>query len=354
MSDYAVSPQERTFTLQWHLTARCGFHCKHCYMYGSPTYESEIRNELGIPAILEILDEFCSILRKWRMKGRINFTGGDPLLKKDFDGILTYARGQDIQIGILGNPISRSTAEELAQLGVHHYQVSIDGLEQTHDGLRGAPGLWTATIRTIEYLRDAGIGSNVMFTLSKMNSRELISVIRLVNKIGVSTFDFSRLVPTGSGANLSEQMLSPAEYRELLLEVLQEYGRLSKEGVKTIYGRKESLWVLLYYELGQLRLPPNDGVIYSGCPVGCNILTVLADGTVLPCRRMVLPVGKIPDQCLTDVFFDSPLMNELREVKHMERCRRCKLWQLCRGCPAIAYANQGSPFAPDPQCWKIL
>lgn len=354
MSDYAVSPRERMFTLQWHLTARCGFHCKHCYMYESPTFDSEIRNELGISTILEILDEFYSMLRKWRMKGRINFTGGDPLLKKGFDEILTCARGHDIEIGILGNPISRSTAEELARLGVHHYQVSIDGLEQTHDRLRGSPSLWATAIRTIGYLRDAGISSNVMFTLSRLNSHELISVIRLANEIGVSAFDFSRLVPTGSGANLSEQMLTPAEYRELLLEVLQEYEQLDKEGAKTIYGRKENLWVLLYYELEQLRLPPNDGVIYSGCPVGCNILTILADGTILPCRRMVLPVGKLPDQNLSDIFFNSSLMNELREVERMEKCRGCKLWQLCRGCPAVAYAVHGSPFAPDPQCWKIV
>jgi len=72
------------FTLQWHLTARCQQNCLHCYMKDEPTYFSELKNELPTEVCFKIIDDFAKSFSPYCHGLRINFTGGDPLLKKEF------------------------------------------------------------------------------------------------------------------------------------------------------------------------------------------------------------------------------------------------------------------------------
>jgi len=343
------------FSLQWHLTAKCDQDCMHCYLYDSPTYEREQNNELNYEECCKVIDDFSNTFNTWGMPTRINFTGGDPLLREDIFKLIAYAREREIEVGILGNPnhLDYETAKRLKYLGVSRYQVSIDGLEENHDRLRGRKGLFKDTIRAIHVLEDVGIPSVVMLTLSRENASELIEVIHTVAKEGVSIFDFARIVPIGAGEQLREQILNPQEYRELLLKVLEEYKCLQENGCKTYFGRKDHLWKLLYQELGLLKpLPKDKETIYSGCGIGSCILTILADGTVYACRRLPVEIGKVPEQNIRDVFINSPEHNNMRKVENMQKCSKCELLQFCRGCPAVAYGTYGDYMAPDPQCWK--
>ena len=345
----------KKFVLQWHLTARCEYNCQHCYMHDEPTYKSELANELDFDNCIKIIDDFDKTLNHWGLKGEVNFTGGDPLIKEGVFEIIKYARGKNISIGILGNPdkIDYGTAKKLKDLGVSRYQISIDGLEKTHDNLRGKKGAFKKAIGAIHILEDVGIPSVAMFTLSRVNSHELIDVIRLVDEEGVSIFDFARLVPIGAGKNLRDETLTSKEYRQLLLGVLEEYRRLKEKGSKTFFGRKEHLWLLLYQELGLLKpLPSDKETIFSGCGIGINLLVILADGTVYPCRRLPIKIGKVPGQSLFDIFINSEELNKLRDIGQMKKCGMCELKQFCRGCPAVAYGATGSYFGADPQCWK--
>jgi len=51
---------QATFSLQWHITAKCDQKCKHCYMYDSPFYESEKNNELSLSDCKAIIDDFLT------------------------------------------------------------------------------------------------------------------------------------------------------------------------------------------------------------------------------------------------------------------------------------------------------
>lgn len=351
------SPSEKApiFGLQWHLTAECQQDCLHCYMRDEPTYKNELENELNFEDCLGLLDNFIQTTKEWKMRGSIHFTGGDPLLKQEILDLVKYASGNGLLVGILGNPnlLTYDTADKLKEAGLVRYQVSIDGLERTHDRLRGRKDLFQDTLRTIRVLNEVGIRSVVMFTLSKVNAGELIDVIRLVSKEKVSAFDFARLVPIGSGSQLREQMLSSQEYRSLLLNVLEEYMNLQEEGSQTRFGRKEHLWKLLYYELGLFKPQQSEqDLIYDGCAIGNRTLSVLADGTVYACRRLPVPVGKIPEESIREVFINSEELNKMRRVEEMEKCGHCELLNYCRGCPAVAYGVFENYHAGDPQCWK--
>lgn len=357
VSNISANEKEFEFTLQWHLTAKCDYHCQHCYMYDSSTYKQELENELEYKTCLKIIDDFYKSINHWGIPGRINFTGGDPLLKDRFFDILEYANGKRITTGILGNPthLDYKTAKKLKEAGVSHFQISIDGMEETHDKLRGKKGSFKEAIRAIHILEDVAIPSVVMFTLSKINVNELISVINLVSKEGASGFDFARVVPIGKGINLKEQMLTPQEYRALLLRVIEEYKLLKESGFRTHFGRKETLWTLLYQELGLLKpLSNNKEIIYSGCSVGWGTMAILADGTVLACRRLPVVIGKVPRQSIRRIFVNSKVLNIMRDYASMRKCGKCELVQFCRGCPAVSYGASGDFRSEDPQCWMKM
>ena len=344
-----------SFILQWHLTAKCKYNCQHCYMHNSPDYASELDNELDLDTCLKIIDDFNETLNHWEIPGRINFTGGDPLLKKEIFELIKYASEKEISIGILGNPdeINFLNAKKLKDLGVSSYQLSIDGMEETHDRLRGKKGAFKEVIRAIHSLENAGTPSVIMFTLSKSNAYELIDVIKLAAREGVSEFDFARLVPVGRAENSAEEMLKPYEYRALLLQVLECYKELQEKGCEIKFGRKDNLWRLLYQELGLLKPLPNDRVtIFSGCGIGINILAISADGTVYPCRRLPIGIGKVPQKSIRDIFIKSEVLNKMRDTCSLKKCNKCDLRQFCRGCPAVAYGYNRDYMAEDPQCWK--
>lgn len=195
----------------------------------------------------------------------------------------------------------------------------------------------------------------IMFTVSNYNKDDLIPVINLVAKEKVTVFDFARLVPIGNATQLRELLLTPKEYRTLLIQVLKEYLKLKEKGCSTFFWRKDNLWKLLYQELGLL---PSNGkqkkIIVTGCNVGISSLTILADGTIYPCRRLPIKIGKVTEQSMREIFINSRELNELREVEKMEKCGKCDLLPYCRGCPAVAYAVNGSYFSLDPQCWKEI
>lgn len=344
------------FGLQWHLTAKCQQDCVHCYMRDEPSYESELENELPYGDCLRVLNDFLDTTKAWEARGSIHFTGGDPLLKPEILSLVDYATKSGLSVGILGNPnlLTPEAARRFKEIGLVRYQVSIDGMKKTHDELRGREGLFQETVEAIRLLRNASIRSVVMFTVSRVNMGELIDVIRLVAKEGVSAFDFARLVPIGKGTQLQNQMLTPSDYRDLLLEVHREYIKLQEEGYQTRFGRKDHLWKLLYYEMGLFRKPKFEvpHLVYDGCAIGNRTISVLADGTAYACRRLPIKIGQVPEESIREIFIESEELNKMREIEKMEKCGECELSNYCRGCPAVAYGATKNYYSADPQCWK--
>lgn len=342
------------FTLQWHLTTECDQYCKHCYLHDTTNYKIESDNSLEYNKCIKIIDDFAEMTNRWRILGRINFSGGDPLLRSDFFKILKYARKRNLIVGILGNSnhLDYETAIKLKKLGLYNYQMSIDGLAKTHDEFRGKIGLFNDTFRAIRILREVGIPSVLMFTLYKQNSDELINIIDIVSKEKVSYFDFSRLVPIGTAKSMKDKLLEPLEYRSLLLRALEEYKRLKNGGCNTYFGKKDPLWVLLYHELGILKQIPKDGLLYGGCSIGMNSVSLTSDGRVYMCRRLPIEIGKVPEENIRDIFIGSEKLNEIRDFRNLKDCSKCELVSLCRGCLAISYAVYGDYLKKDPQCWR--
>lgn len=343
-----------TFYIQWHITAKCDQNCLHCYVSDPATYKNELKNGLDYKSCLLILDDLYEFIVKYlNLKLEISFSGGDPLLSPYFFKLLKKTKELGIKVTILGNShhLTSEIAEKLRSLGVKEYQLSLDGMEKIHDYIRGA-GSFVNTINGIEILKKAGIFTKIMFTISKKNMVDLINVAKLCSAKGVDLFAFDSVVPIGNTKTSGLQILSDQELREKMYE----YDSLitKQKNAKIKFGRKGNLWNLFDLELGRQTTLLNarkSNKIITGCSIGISTITILSDGSVLPCRRLPIIIGKFPKQSFQEVFFGKAMAN-LRQENKIEKCNNCELFSICRGCRALAYAVCNNYFAPDPHCWK--
>ena len=337
------------FSFQWHITDECDQRCRHCYIFsGDACKKTDSMNWQQMQDTFDNCLDFC---RTYDRPPYFYITGGDPILHPDFWRLLKLLHEHRIPFTILGNlfHLSDRICRELKTYGCEKYQLSIDGLRETHDWFR-KPGSYDCTMEKIGCMNRAGIRSVVMTTVSKTNRMEVPGIIDAVVKAGVNVFAFSRYVPSGGDLDAG---MTPQEYRELLAVCDKKFKEYEAEGCKTYFNKKDHLWTLYEYETGAFQIPETagDGMIYGGCNCGNCHITILPTGDLLACRRAAgSKVGNVFKDRLADVWVCE--MEAYRDYKKFEKCSKCELLAFCRGCPAVAKGTNGNFYAADPQCWK--
>jgi radical SAM/SPASM domain protein of ACGX system len=336
------------FAFQWHITDECDQRCKHCYIFSEDTCKkSDSMDFAHMEDVIANCEDMCEMNDR---KPYFYITGGDPILHPDFWRLLSLMRSKEIPFTVLGNPfhLDDDVCQKLKELGCQKYQLSLDGMRETHDWFR-KPGSFACTLEKIACIKKAGIRSVIMTTVSGKNMSEVPDIIDTVVKLGVDIFAFSRYCPTSEE---KETGMTAAEYRALLAICNQKFQQYEKEGCETYFNKKDHLWTLFDYENGTYKIPEDTDpdTIYGGCNCGNCHLTILPNGDLFACRRFDSKVGNVFEDRIADVW--ECKMELYRDYSKYEKCSRCELLRFCRGCPAVAYGTHGSFYAADPQCWK--
>ena len=337
-----------SFGMQWHITDRCDQRCKHCYIYEGK--EKQCGAELDIDTLKTILEDYIESCNKLERNPVLVITGGDPLLYERIWDFLEIVKEKNVHFSILGNPfhLNYEVVQRLEELGCTNYQMSLDGLKDTHDFIR-KPGSFDATLNALKYFEDSKINTAIMTTVSKTNIAEIPELVDIVVKHNVNNFAFARYCPNSNDFDL---IVSPEEYRDFLDKMWQKYTQYQEHDTR--FALKDHLWKLYLYEKGLFNPTdvenPND-LILDGCHCGITHITTLADGTVYACRRCESPVGKVPEESYYDIF-NGEKMEQYRLYEKFEHCFKCEIKNFCRGCPAVAKCLTGNFYSKDPQCWK--
>jgi radical SAM protein with 4Fe4S-binding SPASM domain len=342
--------QKFEFVIQWHLTERCNLSCSHCYQDG--TRQEELSSDEVRSVIEEIKDLFStwSEIHGLTFVPSFNITGGEPLLRDDLFDILgdIADHGWDSFLLTNGTLVNAQVARRLARLGVKGVQVSLEGPESTHDAFRGA-GSYRASLSGIHALLNEGVAVTVNTTLSEMNADRFFELAGIVSQLSVQRLGFSRLVPSGKGEALAERMLTPDRVRNLYSRI----GSLSFRNMKLVTGDPVAACMRATAD----GCDDQAAVPIGGCAAGVSGLTILSDGTIVPCRRLPIPLGNVKIDSIREVWATSPVLDALRTRACYEgKCGTCKRWAVCRGCRAIAFAwsssrGESNYLSDDPQCF---
>lgn len=353
-----MNPETKaTLSVQWHITSRCMKRCRHCYMFESERYRTEIENELTFEKMIQILDDIEDFEDKWGFAVNDFFiTGGDPVLNTDYKKLLVELKNRGKRIYIMGNPETLTT--EILQLfkevGVIQMQMSMDGLRETHDYYRGQ-GNFDVTVKTLEMLDQYEIPGTIMFTLTGENKDELIPLMNYVAyKTKSKGFAFDLVCSVGNAKDISLQ-LSKEEVKKYFELYLDEKRKIKANGNLMRISEKSNFFQLLHYENNEFYPYDIDEFsVIGGCYVGFTCYTILADGAVTACRRFPAIIGKMPEQKMEDIFLESDLLKQFRRAKSYETCGDCMFFKSCRGCPAVTFGYNNNPFSDNPLCFKDL
>ena len=143
--------------------------------------------------------------------------------------------------------------------------------------------------KAIDVLEEAGIRTNIMFTVSRANFKQLIPLINYVGKTNKTDFSFARYCTAKQDDMLD--MLSSEEYRTLLLRVVEAFRFWKQERHSIVQWdlAKDSLYAPLYEDMGI-----NFYEIKSGCCLLGNgkSIAMLPSGHIFYCRRMPKEIGQ--------------------------------------------------------------
>ncbi len=258
------------FFVQFHLTERCNLACRHCYQAG-PVSEMDYEEICGAIADVKTAIEGWAKDYEMVVSPSLHFTGGEPLLRKDLFPILRYASGCGFSLSLMSNGtmIDRAVAEQLKAAEVADVQISLDGLESVHDSLRGG-GAFRGALEGIASLVGEGVDTNINLTVSRLNMNQVGDLVTLADELGVSAIAFSRLVPSGRGKQLADQLLTAKEVAAFY-DGLRQYRDKTRIAVTS----RDPLAAIadLDGDIPQTELP------VGGCAAGMFGVTITADGT---------------------------------------------------------------------------
>lgn len=186
------------------ITNRCDKTCDHCMS------DSDARSAVGLPTA-----EVKQVFDKLKAAGvlRVDIVGGEPFLRKDLIDLLRYATqdvGLEAVVTTHGGLVKQEHAEALAGLNMV-VQVSVDGLEDMNDRLRGK-GSFAGALSAIEKLVKAKVPVRVSTTIQRDNMDSLEDIVRLTKGLGVQNIYVNIVCAQGRASERRDQIcLSPLQ-----------------------------------------------------------------------------------------------------------------------------------------------
>ena len=326
------------------ITSGCNFKCKHCGNNSKMKKKTDLTEE----EIYIILDQMIemNILK-------LNFTGGEPTTNNNLIKYIKHVKGRIPRITMTSNGslITKEKAKELKQAGLNMAKISIDGLSSFHNYFRKHENAYEKAIEAIKNLKECGIEVRVQSTLTKDNRENLLQLMWVLSRLGVSHQTIVPVCPIGRAEK--EMMLTSAEYKEFVIKMYEQVVKLSKKGSKTsfqirpVFGARE-LFEGLKTSFETLSLK------YS-CEALENTIEIQPNGDVVPCSFLSIPIGNVRKNSIEEIW-NSNKAEELRKLfksnKENEYCSNCSKNSICNGgCIANKYYYGNDFKAKEPYCF---
>jgi len=302
----------------WELTLQCDLGCRHC---GSRAGTAR-PDELDTAECLDLVAQLAGLGVQ-----EVTLIGGEAYLRPDWLEIVRAIRDHGMECGMTtgGRGIDARRAREAADAGLQTVSISLDGLEQTHDRLRGVRGAYRSALRALSHLREAGVPVGVNTQINRLSMPELEDLLEVAIAHGVHGWQVMLTVAMGRAVDEPEVLAQPHDLLMLfpLLDLLK--ARCDQAGVRLWPGN--NLGYFGPYE-SRLRgsLPRGHGV---SCGAGRGTLGIEADGSVKGCPSLPSEAwtgGNVRDTPLQEIWHRAPALRYTRDRTVAD------LWGFCRDC----------------------
>ena len=292
------------FPLQWHITERCNLKCKHCY-HGDPASES-----LSYDTTKSLLDQMQD------MQGlTVLLSGGEALCYDNFWEINDTLPDYDMNFVLLTNA-TKIGKKDAKRLNFNKIQVSLDGLKNGHDFIRGK-NTFEKTIKGIKNLRDAGKNVGLATMVHKNNIDEFDGLKNLTKEYEIDDW----IVSAPFAAGRWEQYTQYSVDIKTGADIKRRYERLDNSPHRSS----------------------------RGYACGTHLLTVMADGSYTSCALMDDVIGNANDMSLEQAWKEKKRIR----LSELEECSDCDSLNECKGGCRYNAQKNGDIRGKDPIACEI-
>ena len=304
----------------WELTLACDLGCKHC---GSRAGHART-DELSTAECFDVVDQ----LRDLGVR-EITLIGGEAYLRDDW----TRIAARIVDAGMLctmttgARNLTDDRVHAAADAGIGSIGISIDGLEATHDALRGARGSWRAAVAAAARVGRSPVRLATNTQLNALSAPEIPALARLLADIGSTAWQLQLTVPMGRAAERPGLLLQPFELLELYpLLIWTKEQILDPHGIALVPGN--NIGYFSPFEQ-HLRYGGDHGAHWTACAAGRHVIGIEADGSIKGCPSLPSDVyigGNIRDTPIRTIVEQRP------ELTHLGRRTGVDLWGFCHDC----------------------
>jgi Y-X(10)_GDL-associated radical SAM protein len=330
----------------WEITLACNLKCAHC---GSRAGKRR-PDELDTAGCLEVVDALARLGTR-----EVTLIGGEAFLRKDWVDIVRAVRAHGMYCAMQtgGWAFTAKRLEEGIAAGLQGVGVSIDGMRELHDRLRGRAGAWDNAMDVLRRARDAGINRSLNTQIGPGTMPELRELMHAAIDAGARQWQIQLTVAMGNAVDNDALLLQPHRLRELmpLLAELAEEG--AERGLTLLVGNNVGYFGPYEHRLRGILSPE---VHWTGCSAGQTVMGIEADGTVKGCPS--LPTigyagGNVRRMSLEDIWNTRPEIHfgRLRGRESLWGfCGTCYYADVCRaGCTWTSHSLLGRP-GNNPYC----
>lgn len=306
--------------LFWECTTRCMLRCRHC---GSDCSVQSREKDMPLEDFLRALDTIPAGHRPKDFS--VVLTGGEPLLRPDIAEAGREIRRRGFGWGMVTNGWSYDEAMhgKLMAAGMGAVTVSLDGLEASHDWMRGVPGSCQRALRAIGLVAaEPRLNADVVTCVNRRNLAELPEIHEILTGLGVRQWRLFTIIPIGRAAGDPDMELSDDQFVSLM-EFIQ--GKRREGGPVNVTFSCEGY-------LGRYEERVRD--LRYFCRAGINIASILIDGRICACPnidRVRFSQGNIYTDDFYQVWETRFKDFRKRDWARTGRCKDCKAWRDCLG-----------------------
>ena len=330
----AVDPPEAMLA---ELTYRCPLRCAYC---SNPTNWRDFGRELDTAAWTRVLREAAALGVL-----HVHLSGGEPLLRDDLEVLVREARAAGLYVNLITSAwnLTRERLAALVAAGLDHVQISLQDADAALADRTAGVVAHAHKLEAAAWVREAGVALSINVVLHRGNVGAVAEIIALSESLGAQRLELANTQWHGSAAVHREALMPDRASLEAGRAVaLRERDRLA--------GTMDVIWVVPdWYE--DVPKPCSDGW-------GRRFVTVIPDGTVLPCAGAHglpdMAFQNVAQHPLAAIWNDGPDFQRYRGTAWMPpTCASCERRDIDHGgCRCQAFALTGDAARVDPACAK--
>jgi len=305
-------------SIVWEITLACDLACSHC---GSRAGRRR-RDELSTAEALDLVVQMAELGTR-----DVGLIGGEAYLRKDWLEIVAAVRAAGMECGLQsgGRNLTDDRLAKAAAAGLQGVGISIDGLQEVHDEVRGVPGSFELALAALRAVQRHGMVATVNTQINTRSMPQLRELMDIIIEAGATNWQLAITVAMGNAADNPDLLLQPYQ----MLELMPLLAELSLDA------RERGLFIQPANNIGYfgpyestLRNVIEDEIHWHGCNAGDTIFGIEADGTIKSCPGLprVYAGGNVRDKSLREIW-------ETAEPLAFTRRRTVDdLWGFCHGC----------------------